>query len=199
LKIVDLGCGFGWFCRWARRQGAAHVLGLDVSSRMLASATAATADDGVAYKLADLEQVKLPRASFDLAFSSLTFHYIADIARLYGEISRSLVPGGHLVFSTEHPIYTAPRNPRLADRREGRKDLADRQLFPGSPRVTDWLAPGVRKYHRTISASLALLTGSGLAIDQVVEFKPSEEQIATDPTLTEELERPMFLLISAHR
>jgi SAM-dependent methyltransferase len=27
LLVVDLGCGFGWFCRWARQAGAAHVLG----------------------------------------------------------------------------------------------------------------------------------------------------------------------------
>jgi 2-polyprenyl-3-methyl-5-hydroxy-6-metoxy-1,4-benzoquinol methylase len=35
LQVVDLGCGFGWFCRWAREQGAARVLGIDVSDRML--------------------------------------------------------------------------------------------------------------------------------------------------------------------
>jgi 2-polyprenyl-3-methyl-5-hydroxy-6-metoxy-1,4-benzoquinol methylase len=23
LRVVDLGCGFGWFCRWARENGAA--------------------------------------------------------------------------------------------------------------------------------------------------------------------------------
>ena len=43
-RVVDLGCGFGWFCRWARTQGAAHVLGLDVSERMLARARATTDD-----------------------------------------------------------------------------------------------------------------------------------------------------------
>ena len=41
LRVVDLGCGFGWFCRWAREQGAASVLGLDVSEKMLAQARAA--------------------------------------------------------------------------------------------------------------------------------------------------------------
>ena len=35
LRVVDLGCGFGWFCRWAREQGAASVLGLDMSENML--------------------------------------------------------------------------------------------------------------------------------------------------------------------
>ncbi|MGE5152271.1 MAG: SAM-dependent methyltransferase, partial [Rhodospirillaceae bacterium] len=31
-RVVDLGCGFGWFCRWAREAGAISVLGLDVSA-----------------------------------------------------------------------------------------------------------------------------------------------------------------------
>ena len=28
MHVVDLGCGFGWFSRWAREQGAAAVLHL---------------------------------------------------------------------------------------------------------------------------------------------------------------------------
>src|SRR5215469_1030360 len=35
LRVLDLGCGFGWFCHWAREQGAASVLGIDVSENML--------------------------------------------------------------------------------------------------------------------------------------------------------------------
>ena len=38
LRAVDLGCGYGWFCRWARDRGAAEVTGYDLSSRMLARA-----------------------------------------------------------------------------------------------------------------------------------------------------------------
>lgn len=34
-KVVDLGCGYGWFCRNMREQGAAQVLGLDISAKML--------------------------------------------------------------------------------------------------------------------------------------------------------------------
>ncbi len=35
LRIVDLGCGFGAFGRWAVERGAAEVLAIDVSERML--------------------------------------------------------------------------------------------------------------------------------------------------------------------
>ncbi|HXA96495.1 MAG TPA: class I SAM-dependent methyltransferase, partial [Candidatus Dormibacteraeota bacterium] len=42
LTVLDLGCGFGWFCRWAREQGTTRVVGVDVSERMLARARATT-------------------------------------------------------------------------------------------------------------------------------------------------------------
>ena len=29
--VVDLGCGFGWASRWMRENGAASVLGVDLS------------------------------------------------------------------------------------------------------------------------------------------------------------------------
>lgn len=35
LNIVDLGCGYGWFCRYGLEHGATHILGVDISSRML--------------------------------------------------------------------------------------------------------------------------------------------------------------------
>ena len=79
LRIVDLGCGFGWFCRWAREHGAAQVLGLDVSEKMLARAQAETADPAIVYERVDLERLELPEAAFDLAYSSLTLHYLPDL------------------------------------------------------------------------------------------------------------------------
>jgi ubiquinone/menaquinone biosynthesis C-methylase UbiE len=94
LNVVDLGCGYGWFCRWAREQGAAQVLGLDVSEKMLAQATAATLDTGLAYARADMEKLELPEASFDVAYSSLALHYIKDLAGLFATVHRALVPHG---------------------------------------------------------------------------------------------------------
>src|SRR5947199_10439477 len=75
LRVVDLGCGFGWFCRWARAQGAARILGLDISEKMLARARSVPIP-GIAYEQVDLERLSLPTGSFDLAYSSLAFHYV---------------------------------------------------------------------------------------------------------------------------
>lgn len=198
-KVLDLGCGYGWFCRWAREQGASEVLGLDLSKRMLARAQAATTVDGVRYAIADLEHLALPETAFDVAYSSLAFHYVGDAARLYCSIHRALVPGGHLVFSTEHPILMAPTKPGWVVGADGRKTWPVDRYFVEGRRTTDWLGAGVVKYHRTIGTTLALLIRAGFSIEAVQEFCPDERQIALAPALADEIERPTFLLIAARR
>jgi len=198
LRIVDLGCGFGWFCRWARQQGAAHVLGLDISEKMLARARAVP-DPGITYERADLERLSLPAASLDLAYSSLALHYVEDIATLFAAVHRALVPGGQFVFSTEHPIYMAPSKPGWSIDADGKKTWPLNRYFVEGPRTTDWLARGVVKHHRTVGTTLNLLIRVGFKLTHVEEFCPTAEQIANRPELEEELERPMFLLVAACR
>ncbi|MCA0030966.1 class I SAM-dependent methyltransferase [Mesorhizobium sp. B263B2A] len=198
-RIVDLGCGFGWFCRWAHENGAREILGLDLSEKMLARARAASRDTGITYERADLDQLSLPQGAFDLAYSSLALHYVEDVARLFETVHRALSPGGHFVFSTEHPIYMAPTKPGWLSDAEGRKTWPVDQYLVEGPRKTDWLAKGVVKYHRTMGTTLNSLIRSGFTIEHVEDFCPTAEQIAARPELAEELERPMFLLVSARR
>jgi ubiquinone/menaquinone biosynthesis C-methylase UbiE len=199
LRVVDLGCGFGWFCRWAREQGAAAVLGIDVSEKMLARARDTTTDPAITYLRADLERLELPEAGFDLAYSSLALHYIEDLAGLLAKTYRALVPGGLLVFSAEHPIFTAPANPGWSVGADGRKTWpVDSYLCEGA-RKTDWLADGVIKQHRTLGTYLNLLLRLGFALAHVEEWGPTDEQIAAHPSWAEERQRPMFLLVAARR
>ena len=122
--VLDLGCGFGWFCRWARENGAARVLGIDVSEKMLARARDTTPDAAISYARADMERLELSPASFDLVYSSLALHYIANLDGLLSEVHRSLVEGGSLAFSSSirstrpRPTRTGSSMPRVA--RSGR-------------------------------------------------------------------------------
>jgi SAM-dependent methyltransferase len=199
LRVADLGCGLGWFCRWARTQGAQSVLGLDVSQLMLAKAQAFGADDAIAYVRADLEALALPPQSLDFAYSSLAFHYIEDIARLLATVHQALVPGGRLVFSIEHPVFMAPRAPGWHIDAQGRKSWPLDSYQAEGPRVTNWLADGVVKQHRTLGTLLNTLVKAGFRIEHVQEWGPSDEQVAALPSLAEERERPMMLLVAASR
>ena len=91
-SVLDLGCGYGWFCRWAAEQGAQRVLGVDVSEKMLAQASGMGEHAALSYARLDLEQLALPPASHDLVYSSLAFHYIEDFAALLAAIREGLKP-----------------------------------------------------------------------------------------------------------
>jgi ubiquinone/menaquinone biosynthesis C-methylase UbiE len=198
-SVLDLGCGFGWFCRWARENGAARVLGVDVSEKMLERARTETRDSGITYSRTDMEQLALPASSFDLAYSSLALHYIEDLRGLMAKVHRALVAGGRLVFSVEHPIYTAPSDPKFMANAAGRNTwMLDGYLDEG-PRSTDWLAKGVIKQHRTVATYINTLVELGFAIAHIEEWGPTAEHIAAHPDWADEHQRPPFFLIAATR
>jgi SAM-dependent methyltransferase len=197
--VLDLGCGFGWFCRWARRNGAADVLGLDISERMLARAKAETDDAAITYVKADLEHLTLPPATFDLAYSSLVFHYIENLQPLLARVHAALVPGGRLVFSVEHPIFTAPSHPGWSVDAAGHTTWPVDLYLEEGPRSTDWLANGVIKQHRTVATYIRLSLGVGFTLARIDEWGPSAEQIAARPDWADERQRPAFLLVACQR
>jgi SAM-dependent methyltransferase len=196
-RVLDLGCGFGWFCRWAREQGAALAEGIDVSENMLARARATTSDPAIVYSRADMERLALPAAAFDLVYSSLALHYVLDLECLLSEAHQSLVPGGALVFSVEHPTMTAPAVQRWSTDAEGRKTWGLNGYLDEGPRTTDWLTKGVIKQHRTLATYVNLLLRTGYTLARIEEWGPSPEQIAALPSLASEYQRPPFLLVAA--
>jgi ubiquinone/menaquinone biosynthesis C-methylase UbiE len=197
LRVLDLGCGFGAFARWAGEAGARSVLGIDLSEKMLNEARARTDDPGITYRQANIEDLSLPEGSFDLVYSSLALHYLPDFEAVCASIRRLLVAGGHLVFSVEHPLFTAPSHPEWRSEPDGSRIWPlDSYLLAGK-RVTDWITPGIEKYHRPLAHSVNGLIGQGFQILRMEEWGPSPEQISEWPELADELQRPTFLLISA--
>jgi ubiquinone/menaquinone biosynthesis C-methylase UbiE len=197
--VLDLGCGFGWFCRWAREQRAARVLGIDVSEKMLTRARDTTQDPAITYNRADMEQLELPPESFGLVYSSLALHYVGDLDALMAKVYRSLVPGGSLVVSVEHPIFTAPTQPGWSVDAAGRRTWSIDGYLDEGPRSTDWLAKGVIKQHRTVATYVNMLLRLGFALSHVEEWGPTAAQIAARPNLADERQRPPFLLVAARR
>lgn len=198
-KVADLGCGFGWASRWMSEYGAASIAGFDLSRNMIERARADTQDAKIEYHIADLETLELPQGAFDLVFSALAFHYLEDFTRLVAMIHAALMPGGDLVFSIEHPIFMAAAHPVWMEDQDGRKTWPVNGYSIEGERRTDWFAKGVLKHHRTLATTINTLIEAGFDISRIEEFAPSGQQIRQAPAMAEELERPMMLLVSAHR
>jgi SAM-dependent methyltransferase len=166
---------------------------------MLERARQTTVATNIRYERADLEQLDLPVCSVDLAYSSLALHYIKNLSGLFAHLYAALKPGAHFVFSIEHPIFMAPRNPGWLVDSEGNKRWPLDSYQMEGERVTHWLAEGVIKQHRTIGTLLNSLIEAGFTIRHVNEWGPSDAEVAAQPALAEERERPMMMLVAVQR
>jgi SAM-dependent methyltransferase len=197
-KVLDLGCGFGWHCRYARERHARSVIGIDLSENMLERARAMTDDAAIEYRRLAIEDIDFPAERFDVVISSLALHYVERFDAVCRQIHRCLVPGGAFVLSVEHPIFTALAAQDWVYGPDGEKlhwpvDDYHRE----GPRLARFLDHDVVKYHRSVATYVNTLLASGFQLRELSELQPTEELLTTRPEWKDEARRPMFLLIAA--
>jgi SAM-dependent methyltransferase len=201
LRVLDLGCGAGQLSLHLAQAGAAEVIGIDVSQTMLGLARTERSHPRVSYRCEAIEEARYGPERFDLVVSSLAFHYVADYRCLVRNIATWLTPGGTLVYSTEHPIYTGrlPGEGWVLNEDGERLSWQIHNYFEEGQREERWFVSGVRKYHRTLSTLLDGLLEAGLRLERVLEPAPGQERLERRPQEREHLRRPMFLLVRARR
>jgi hypothetical protein len=57
----------------------------------------------------------------------------------------------------------------------------------------------VVKQHRTLGTTLNLVMRAGFRLVHVEEWCPTDAQVAAEPGWEKERDRPMFLLLAAHK
>jgi len=196
-RVLDLGCGFGKMCRYAIESGAVSVVGVDISTKMLAKAREDTTDARISYVRSALEDLSFAPASFDVVASSLALHYIERFDSVCANVKSWLVAGVAFVFSVEHPMVTAyPAGRYLDEKGEAQHWAIDNYKFEGI-RHTQWFTDDVIKYHRSVETYVNTLIDNGFTIVRLLELEATEDEIRKRPELREESRRPTFMLISA--
>ena len=188
--VLDLGCGYGWHCKYAADHGARSILGIDQSELMIAEARKRNAAEGITYRVCSLLDYEYPAAAYDLVVSNLVLHYVEDLAFVYRRIHETLRPGGVFLMNIEHPTFTAGVNQQFAH--DGTWPV-DNYYYPGQ-RQTDFLGHAICKYHHTLTQILNGLIEAGFRLEAVEEALPPEDWRAIMP---DEMRRPMMLLVKA--
>jgi 2-polyprenyl-3-methyl-5-hydroxy-6-metoxy-1,4-benzoquinol methylase len=106
-RVLDVGCGEGWFASELARAGAA-VVGVDVAEEPLRRARRSEIESspsgqqpGLDLRLLDADGPwPLEDASFDVVWAGETIEHVADTAGWLSEARRVLAPGGRLLLST---------------------------------------------------------------------------------------------------
>lgn len=196
-SVLDLGCGYGWHCRYAVECGAKQVLGIDLSEKMIQEAKEKNASPKIIYRVCGLDDFDSPSDSFDCVVSNLVLHYIADIDEIFKKIFQTLKIEGVFLLNIEHPVFTAGVNQDWIYDSNGKPQYwpVDDYFYPGE-RVTHFLGQNVTKQHHTLTQIMMGLINVGFRLEAVEEAMPSADMMDI-PGMSDEMRRPMMLLIKA--
>jgi SAM-dependent methyltransferase len=166
--VLEVGCGSAACARWLSRQGA-RVVALDISTGMLAHASADNASTGVPVPLvqASADQLPFADASFDSACSAFgAVPFVADSGAVMHEVARVLRPGGRWVFAVTHPMrWIFPDDP-------GPEGLTVVQsYFDRTPylEVDDTGRATYVEHHRTLGDYVRQIGAAGMILTDLIE------------------------------
>lgn len=198
-KVLDLGCGYGWHCKYAAQMGATEILGIDSSQKMIAKAVADNSDDKIKYKVCGVEEYIYPENTYDLVVSNLVLHYIENLANVYQKVYCTLKVGGYFLFNIEHPTFTAGVNEDWIYDENGKPKYwpIDNYYYTGE-RETNFLGQRVIKQHHTLTQILNPLIKCGFQIEAIEEAMPPADMMGM-PGMCNEMRRPMMLLVKVKK
>lgn len=135
LRFLDVGCNEGFFCGFARFQGAQRVVGIDQSRGFI---------DRARNRFPDCEFYQqtwddLPAGEFDVILLASALHYADDQAALVARLVQHLSPEGVLVL--ELGIVSKKESEWVKIHRG-----IDQRYFPTMAKLTEVLAPYAWKW-----------------------------------------------------
>lgn len=201
-RVLDLGCGYGWHCKYAAENGAASVVGIDLSQKMIDKAREINADKKIDYRVMAVEDFDYSARAgqFDLVISSLTLHYLSSFERICGQVAQCLARGGEFIFSVEHPIFTAHGAQEWHRNADGEAEHWPVDNYFGEGlRHARFLGEDVVKYHKTLTTYVNGLIESGFTITKLIEPQPEASMLDTIEGMRDELRRPMMLIVAARK
>lgn len=163
-KVLDLGCGYGFYTDYFSRIGA-DALGVDGSEKMIGIARSRYPTGK--FSVMDITApFAFENGQFDLVFSNQVFMDIADIDFVFSECSRVLKTGGILYYAIVHPAFY---DGDWLEDRNGRRyaKVMDRYLKPYQCTNEFW--GKTEHFHRPLSYYLNVAAKHGFVLKQTWE------------------------------
>ena len=198
-RVLDLGCGYGENCMEFVKLGAAKVVGIDISTKMLEIAQQENTDPKITFLNMPMEDIGSLSEKFDVIVSSLALHYVEDFDGICKLVYGLLDEGGVFIFSQENPINTCfTTGNRWTCDENGNKLYANISNYSvDGKRCSRWFVDDVVKYHRKFSSVMNSLIGAGFSLQKLIEPYPTEEMVKEHPSTADLRHKPDFLVVKA--
>ncbi|KLO24357.1 ubiquinone biosynthesis methyltransferase UbiE [Marinitoga sp. 1155] len=185
LRVLDAGCGAGYYTKWLIDNNAKEVVAIDFSKKMV-EATKRKVENKAHVLELDLN-AKLPFNNnyFDMIVSALTLHYVKDLNFTLSEFKRVLKENGVLIFSINHPIMTY----LYFSLENYFEEILLEDLINKVP---------VYFYHRSFDTIFDALYNNNFFVVNMYEPKPTKDFLKMDEKNYKKLmKKPNFLIIKA--
>ena len=169
--LLDIGSGTG---RWTKQFGQYmnHVVGIDICPEMIRIARETNPAQNVQYIHGNF--LKLIGIQFDIVTALASLQHTKsreELNEAYANASARLVPGGHFIFYTPHPIGTFARKNRVYGV-EFDKGVSYNDNFPYVSKILmeDGTTRSGSGYHHSMAEYVGDLTRHGFKINKMEEF-----------------------------
>lgn len=199
-KILDLGCGQGYFSRLLTKQGGI-VTGVDLSKDLIGIANQRNQEQGlkIKYFVSDAANLKdLQDNKFDIAISNMALMDIKNVDKTIKECSRVLKKNGHIIFSIVNPIFSIFE--RSKDDNGYFLKLMKYKTNSTMTNENRWCNFKTVHYHRSIGYYINLLSNNGFYITNYEEIatKYFKGELIKDKDFFDFIQEfPSFLIVKA--
>ena len=193
FNIADFGCGEGYCARYLINAGAAHIDGVDISSKMVEAAAAAVqGDERASFIHGTVTETPFENNFYDLVVGIFVYNYlhVEQTLKSFKEAYRVLKPGGRFVFSVPHPSFPFIRKDQVAPFyfNTGEKGYfsARNQRFQGHIWRRDGKMLPVEFTHKTLQDYFSCLSDAGFQqLPRVEELGVKDEHLELDKAFFE--------------
>lgn len=203
-KLLDLGCGTGFFAR-AFAQAGAEVVGVDNGADMIRLAKEAGGD--IEYFKASADNIsKLKDKTFDAVTIVLALQNMENLAGVVGECARVLKPGGSLFLVLNHPVFRVPRASGWEWSRDREVQFRRIDAYLSESKHKIQMHPGADpdsytvSFHRPLQSYVKVLGKAGFGVTRLEEWisnRPGPKGRTFAALEQSRKEIPLFLFLEA--
>jgi ubiquinone/menaquinone biosynthesis C-methylase UbiE len=202
MKVLDLGCGNGYFSRMIASSGAS-VIGLDVAEPLIKKARADIR--GVEFIVADAANIpEQVDNKFDAIVCVLALQNMEHLDKVFKECARLLKKEGRFIFVLNHPAFRIPKKSSWGWDEERKVQYRRLDGYLSMAREKIDMSPSKQgkettlSFHRSLQDYSKALANAGLAIRKMEEWishKKSEKGPRSAAEDTARKEFPLFLML----
>ncbi len=132
-EVLIVGCGIGVSCAYIAKKHSCHVVGVDISEKMIEwshrRAREERVEDKVEFRVADVLDLPFEKDRFDAVLVESVIAFVDDKARAMRECARVTKPGGYV--GLNESFFTVPPTSQTSE-------MVRRELGVDIPLIQTW-------------------------------------------------------------